>query len=60
MGLESFDAVELGIGLSRQLPACRLQGYLSHKKQRPLGPYCRPMPKVLWESWRFVMGEGPL
>ena len=27
-----------------------LQGYLTHKKRTPLGPYRRPMPKVLGGS----------
>jgi len=27
-----------------------LQGYLAHKKQAPLGPYCRNMPRVLGGS----------
>ena len=25
-----------------------IQGYLAHKRQPPLGPYSRPMPRVLW------------
>ena len=28
----------------------RLQGYLAHKKQAPLGPYCRTMPRALRRS----------
>ena len=33
------------------------------KKTHPLGPYRRPMPRVLGGSWgdgRFHMGEAPL
>jgi len=26
------------------------QGYLAHKKQRPVGPYSRTMPRTLWGS----------
>ena len=26
----------------------RPTGYLAHKKQRPLGPYSRTMPRALW------------
>ena len=44
-------------------PRARLQGYLAHKKTRPLGPYRSLMPRVLGGSWgggRFLMGEVPL
>jgi hypothetical protein len=27
-----------------------LQGYLAHKKQAPLGPYCRNIPRALGGS----------
>jgi hypothetical protein len=40
-----------------------LQGYLTQKETPPLGPYRRPMPRVLggsWEGGRFLMGEVPL
>ena len=33
------------------------------RKRNPLGPYCRPLRRVLRGSWggaRFVMGEVPL
>ena len=36
------------------------QGYLAYKKTHPLGPYRRPMSRVLEESkggGRFLMGE---
>ena len=39
-----------------------LQGYLTYKKT-PLGPYRRPMPRVVGGSQgdvRFLMGEVPL
>ena len=35
----------------------------THTQRTPLGPYRRPMPRVLggsWESGRFLMGEVPL
>ena len=41
----------------------RVQGYLAHKKSTPLGPYRRPMPRVMGESQgggRFLMVEIPL
>ena len=42
----------------------RVQGYLTYKKKHPpLGPYRRPMPRVLGGSeggGRFLMGEVPL
>ena len=41
----------------------RLQGYLSHKNPPPLGPYRRPMPRVLSGSYgvgRLPMSEVPL
>ena len=40
-----------------------VQGYLTHKKQRPLSPYSRTMPKALWWSQGeglFPMSELPL
>ena len=40
-----------------------VQGYLAYKKTHPLGPYCRPMPRVLGKSWgsgHFVMGKASL
>jgi hypothetical protein len=33
------------------------------RKRTPLGPYCRPMPRVLggfWGGGHFLMGEVPL
>ena len=40
-----------------------LQGVFAHKKLPPLGPYSRPVPRVLGGSWgveRFRMSEVPL
>jgi len=40
-----------------------VQGYLAHKTPPPLGPYRRPMPRVLGGSSggvRFLMSEVPL
>jgi hypothetical protein len=40
-----------------------LQGYLTYKNPPPLGPYRRPMPKVLGgssEGGSFLMGKAPL
>ena len=40
-----------------------VQGYLTHMKRTPLGPYSRPMPRVVGGSQgggRFFMGEVPL
>ena len=40
-----------------------LQGYLAHKKTPPLGPYRRPVPRVLEDPRGvgvFRMGEVPL
>ena len=34
-------------GVVRSLSELELQGYLAHKKRTPLGPYCRPMPRVI-------------
>ena len=39
------------------------QRYLMIRKRIALGPYCRPVPRVLGESkggGRFLMGEVPL
>ena len=39
------------------------QGYLAHKKSPPLGPYRKPMPRVLGGSYgrgRSFMSEVPL
>ena len=39
--------------IALKLRACTggtLQGYLAHKKRTPLGPYRRPMPRVLGGS----------
>ena len=39
-----------------------VQGYLTHKKRAPLGPYRRPVPRVLEGSergGRFLMSEVP-
>ena len=32
------------------LSGAGVQGYLAHKKQPPLGPYSRPMPRVLLDT----------
>jgi len=40
-----------------------LERYLAHKKQRPLGPYGRTMPRALQRSYvrgRFLTSEVPL
>ena len=36
---------------------CTLQGYLTYKKCSPLGPYRRPVPRVLG-GWEFSYGRG--
>ena len=39
-----------------------LRGYLAHKKQPPLGPYSRDMPRPLWWSQgggAALRREGP-
>ena len=49
--------------ITRRLERRALQGYLTYKKPRPLGPYSRTMPTVLGGSYgggRFLMGEVPL
>ena len=30
-----------------------VQGYLFYKKKNPIGPYRRPMPRVLGGSWEL-------
>ena len=43
-----FDPTEvLGWSLGLDVGRMRLQGYLTYKKRTPLGPYRRPMPRVL-------------
>jgi len=40
----------------------KIQGYLARKRS-PLGPYCRPVPRVVGESYgggRLLIGEVPL
>ena len=44
-------------------PDLFVQGYLTHKKTNPIGPYRRPMRRVLGGShggWCFLMGEIPM
>ena len=61
MGRRAFltmGAVPHGIGFGRAL-----EGYLTHQKQRALGPYSRTMPMVLrwtWGGGLFLMGEVTL
>jgi len=53
-----------GCGWVRRLESpAAVQGYLARKKRTPLGPYRRPLPRVLGRSLgvrRFLMGEIPL
>ena len=53
-----MGAVPHGIGFGRAL-----EGYLTHQKQRALGPYSRTMPMVLrwtWGGGLFLIGEVTL
>jgi len=54
----------LGRGLSPPPPAERIDmGTSLERKRTPLGPYRRPMPRVLGGSWgggRVLLGEVPL
>ena len=72
-GRKGFPSLQSGEGLARQclpwlstIPSLRLPPYRGTsltKTRPPLGPYCRPMPRVLWGSWgggRLLMSEVPL
>ena len=53
--------MEVGLHLN-QVEVLRIQGYLTYKNRLPLGPYRRPMSRVLGGSkggGRFLMSEVP-